>query len=220
MTTKQFFKRFVWGKFFPAVALLIVGILTACMYPSFGGNKSAGYAYEFLAAALSLAAGCTAIAYYFLGNTENIASMLSGVGGLSVAVYLFVPPFVKWGVVPIAIGVVLILYALSMCFEGVALRKEKRGLSIARIVCSAVVAAGGALSCARLFAFTSQDWLFAGLALIFAVLCELVFLVIGGLFREEEVLKFRRVKPSAPAEKDEEDKEEAPQPHRRGAHRR
>ncbi len=227
MTSKEFFKRFKWGVVLPAALYFIIGVLTASMYPSVIAGKPAAYAYEFVTAILALAAGAAVIAYYFLGRDESIFHLLSGVGALAVAVYLFVPTLVKWSVVPIALGVSAVLHAASECYEGIRTLKKSRTVGGVRIALGVAFVALGVLSCVRLMDTTRADWLFTGLVYLAEAVVLIAFAWAGGLFDEEETLKFRPVKGEADGkgstDGDAEGGEEetpAEKPARKGAHRR
>lgn len=209
MEAKEFFKRFVWGEFFPALAFGLVGIFTA----AFSSSRSGGAYYEFITASVLLLTGAAMLLYYIFGNTDNVCFLLSGVATVSVSLYMFVPTFFAWWVIPIALGVLLILHGGTGLYTAIGRRRELNKTEIARLVFSVLVAACGAVSCARVFATTSADWVFTGVSLIAMALCELVFLCLGGLFREEEQLKFRPVrkpKEEAPQEAEGEGENEAP----------
>lgn len=209
MTAKEFFKRFVWGTFFPAAIFSLMGLLTAAMNSAVRASAAAGYAFEFIAASLSLLMGICAAVYYLLGNTRNVGHMLFGVGCVSVAVYLFVPTFMRQSVIPIAFGVLIILYAAGEAFTAVEARKKGKITLAVRIALSVLFAACGVVACVRPFSAMSSNWIFTGAVMIAQSVCGMAFLVKGGLFREEEQLKFRPVKPSAPAEEKGEEKKKA-----------
>ena len=226
MTAKEFFKRFRWGAFVPAALYFVIGVMTAAIYPATTGGTT-WPAYEFTVAALALLAGACAVAYYFLGQ-DDILALLSGVGAISVAIYLFVPPLAKRSVVPIALGISLILHAAAMFYGGLRVRKEKLAECVARIVFGTAFAVLGVLSCVGLFG-AADNWLFAGVCYLACAAFMFLFALFGGLFEEEEILKFRPVKKPESAEKEESgDEEEAEEPDReetkttpwRGAHRR
>ncbi len=200
MTAKEWLKRFRWGVFVPAVLYFIVGVMTAAMYPSTSGGTT-WTAYEFTAAALLLIAGACALAYYFLGRQDDVFMLLSGVGAVSVAIYLFVPPLAKRYVVPIALGISLILHAAAMFYGGLQMRKEKKAEFIARVVLGSAFAVLGVLSCVRLLS-AQGDWIFAGVSYLAYAVCSLVFAWLGGLLDEAEELKFRPVKKQEPEEDD------------------
>ena len=229
MTVKEWLKRFRWGAFVPAALYFVIGVMTAAMYP----NTTVGTkwpAYEFTVAALALIAGACTVVGYFLGGEDDALMLLSGVGSVSVAIYLFVPSLAKRGVVPIALGISLILHAAAMFYGGIRMRKDKRAEFIARVVLGAAFAVLGVLSCV----FTSVpslsargEWVFAGVCYLACAVCLLAFAWRGGLLEEEETLKFRPVKKQEPAEEGEDEaaEEEAEDPAdsappRRGAHRR
>lgn len=197
MKAKEFFKRFVWGTFFPTVVFLAVGIYTA----AFSSATSGGVYYEFITASLLLLTGACMLAYYLLGNTGNIAFLLSAVGTISVCVYLYVPSFLRWSVIPIAFGVLILLRAATEALEAFGERKSGGKVYLVRIVLAAAFAACGIVSCVRPFATTTANWIFTGVVMIAEAVVGGIFLVRGGLFREEEQLKFRPVKKPSPAEK-------------------
>lgn len=228
MTVKEWLKRFRWGVFVPAALYFVIGVMTAAMYPrtTFG---TAWPAYEFTVASLALIAGACTVADYFLGRDDTLM-LLSGVGSVSVAIYLFVPSLAQRGVVPIALGISLVLHAAAMFYGGLRMRKEERAEFIARVVLASAFAVLGVLSCV----FTGVnvlsargDWVLAGVSYLAYAICSFVFAWRGGLLEKEETLKFRPVKKQEPAEKEEpetaEEEEEDPAdgaPPRRGAHRR
>ncbi len=225
MTAKEWLKRFRWGVFVPAVLYFIIGVMTAAMYPrtTFGTTWPA---YEFTVAALALVAGACSVIFYFLGGENDVLALLSGVGSVSVAVYLFVPTLAKRSVVPIALGISLILHAAAMLYGGIRMRREKRAEFAARVVLGAAFAVLGVLSCVftRVASLSARgEWVFAGVSYLVCAVCMFVFAWRGGLLEEEEKLKFRPVKQQEPEEEDAEVPEEEPAdsaPPRRGAHRR
>lgn len=196
MQAKEFFKRFVWGAFFSSVIYGLLGVFTA----AYSSGSASGVYYEFITAGVLLVMGGGMAAYYLLGHTENVGFLLSAVGAIAVAVYMFVPTFFSWKVVPIALGILAILRAASEVFEAIGARKRRRAY-IVRLVFAAAFAACGVVSCVRPFASVPSNWVFTGVVIIAQAVCELIFLALGGLFREEEQLKFRpvkREKPEAP----------------------
>ncbi len=226
MTAKEFFKRFRWGVYVPAVLYFVIGVVTAAIYPTTGGKTWS--VYEFTVAALALIAGAIAVAYYFLGH-DDVLALLAGVGAIAVAIYLFVPPLAKRSVVPIALGISLILHAAAMFYGGLRVRKEKLAEFVARIVFGTAFAVLGVLSCVGLFG-AADNWLFAGVCYLVCAGFMFLFALADGLFEEEEVLKFRPVKKSDEVEKEgnegeaEEAEATAQEPKaaapRRGAYRR
>lgn len=221
MTAKEFFKRFRWGEVFPAALYFVIGVLTAAMYPSVSADGAAMYAYEFLTASLALLAGAAVTVYYFLGRNESVFYLLSGVGGLAVAVYLFVPTLVKRSVVPIALGIAAVLNGAAECYEGIRARKTGKW-AIVRIVLGAVFASLGVVSCVRPCALLSDDWILTGVVFLAQAAAMFAFCFVDGLFEEEEGLKFRPVKKSGeePQEEEPPESESGDAPKERGAHRR
>ena len=221
MTAKEWFKRFRWGAFVPAALYFIIGVMTAAMYPGTTTEGAGWHAYEFTVASLALVAGAVTVAYYFLGQ-DDVLALLSGVGAVSVAIYLFVPTLARRNVVPIALGISLILHAAAMFYGGLMVRKEKKAEFIARVVLGCAFAVLGVLSCVRLLD-AQGDWVFAGVSYLACAVCSLVFAGLGGLLEEAETLKFRPVKKQEAAEEGETEAEETPEegaPPKRGAHRR
>ena len=190
MEKSEFFKRFRRWNFCPALLYAAAGIAVIC-------TEGAGIFPVAVACGVLFAlAGIVNAVAFFFSYSENVASLLLGVCGIAVAVWLFVIRYVPLRVFGIALAVLVALFALSEVFGALECRKEgaNRGIWIARIVLAAVFFGLGVVSAVSPFGSLLTLMTYSGAVLLAESLCSSLFTLLCGAFVPEEKLRFRPVK--------------------------
>lgn len=189
MDARTFFKHFRWWNFAPALLFAAAGVAVLCTERAgiFPVAVTCGVLFTLMGAVLLLA--------FFFSLSENVASLLLGVCGIAVSVWLFAVRLVPMRVFVVALAVLITLYALSEVFEALLQREDGGKAYLVRIVLAAVIAGlADGFAIAAFFTSTELSVPIAGAAMLGACVCTVLFTLLRGAFVPEEELHFRPVK--------------------------
>ncbi len=180
-------KRFRWWRFCPDILFFAGGIAALCLPAA--GTVPVAIALGVL---FALSGVLTLVAFFF-GLTENVLSLLSGVGRLSVAVWLFAVRSVPVGVLGVALAILLALLAGENILTAVKERERGKALFAVRV---ALFAASVAMPVVLVAAPLSREttMYLAGAAMMLLSVLGMIFTLLTGAFEPEEELHFKPVK--------------------------